>query len=379
VSSALARRWVDGIILVLAVAAQVDVWLNESQTPRLVTAPAALLWTLPLLARRRYPLAAPVFVFAVVMAESFLPTDVVVSSRVNAFALIAAFCVVGTHPNARDALLGGGAGFVCISAIVLNDVSRADAEAAVTVFLLGAGGWAIGRALAERERVAADLRLRTERLEREQDAAAMAERTRIAGELHDVIAHSVSVMTIQAGAARLLLDEDPERAREPLVAVEETGHQALQEMRRLLGILRGADGTAGRDPQPGMAQLDGLVEQVRRAGLAVEVTREGEPAALTPGVDLAAYRVVQEALTNVLKHAGAARAGVHVRRGKDRLELEVVDDGEGETPPEDGRNGYGLLGMRQRVALYGGEFRAGPRPTGGFRVLASFPVQEDDG
>ena len=376
--AALARRWVDGIVLVLAVAAQVDVWLNDSETPRVLTAPAALLWTLPLLDRRRHPLAAPVLVFAVVTAESFLPGDVVVSSPVNAFALIAAFCVAGTHPNARHALLGGGAGFLCTSAIVLNDADRADAEAAVAVFLFGAGSWAVGRALAERERLAADLRLRAEHLEREHDAAAMVERTRIAGELHDVIAHSVSVMTIQAGAARLLLDEDPARARQPLIAVEQTGHQALQEMRRLLGVLRGPDRAADRDPQPGMAHLDGLLDQVRRAGLDVSLRRDGDPPRLPPGVDLAAYRVVQEALTNVLKHAGASRADVHVRHGRDVLELEVLDDGRGPTALGDPRGGYGLVSMRQRAELYGGDLEAGPGPSGGFRVSARLPVRQED-
>ena len=230
----------------------------------------------------------------------------------------------------------------------------------------------MGRALAERTRRAEELQQRAERLEREQQTAALAERARIARELHDVVAHSVSVMTIQAGAARLLLDEDPSRAREPLVAVEETGHQALAEMRRLLGVLRGSDDGETLAPQPGMAQLDALVEQVRAAGLPVDVRVEGEVRPLAPGVDVAAYRVVQEALTNVLRHAGAARAQVAIRYGGDALELHVTNTGH--AAGNGGGGGQGLIGMRQRVELYGGELEAGPRAEGGYAVRALLPT-----
>ena len=178
-------------------------------------------------------------------------------------------------------------------------------------------------------------------------------------------------MTVQAAAARLLFDDDPTRARESLVAVEETGRQALGEMRRLLGILRGDERETRLAPQPGIGALDALVEQVRAAGLPVDVLVEGEPKPLPPGVDLAAYRVVQEALTNVLKHAGAARARVRIRYGATALELAVTNDGRAR---RNGRGGHGLVGMRERVALYGGEFEAGPRGEGGYAVRATLPA-----
>ena len=372
-----ARRWADAAIVLLAIAAQVDVWTSDTQTPHAVTAPAALLWTLPLLWRRRYPLGAPVLVFATLAAEAFLPGDVTTESSVNAFALIGTFCVAGTHPDPRYALLGGGAGFVAISSIVLNDADESTRQTAVAIFCLGAAAWALGRALAERGRRAEVLEARAERVEREHEAAVLSERARIAGELHDVIAHSVSVMTIQAGAARLMLDEDPQRAREPLEAVEETGHQALGEMRRLLGILRGGD-EGERAPQPGLAHLDALMEQVRSAGLPVELVREGTWKPVSPGVDLAAFRIVQEALTNVLKHAPGASASVLLRYAGGQLELEVTNGAGDRNGAGAESGGYGLIGMRQRVALYGGELESGPRPDGGYRVAARIPLAEEE-
>jgi signal transduction histidine kinase len=176
---------------------------------------------------------------------------------------------------------------------------------------------------------------------------------------------------VQAGAARLLLEDDPERAHSSLLSVEETGRQALAEMRRLLGILRADEQPAALVPQPGIAELGSLVEQVRSAGVPVELVIEGTPHALPPGVDLAAYRVVQEALTNTLKHAGAARARVLIRYGTAAVELSVTNDGR---LARDGRAGHGLVGMRERVSLYGGEFEAGPRPEGGYIVRARLPI-----
>jgi signal transduction histidine kinase len=180
-------------------------------------------------------------------------------------------------------------------------------------------------------------------------------------------------MTVQAGAARLLLDEEPLRAREPLLAVEETGRQALAELRRLLGILRQGEAEQGLAPQPGVADLGALLERCERAGLPVELKVEGEPKALAPGVDLAAYRVVQEALTNAIRHAGPARASVIVRYGDRALQLEIADDGR--TPKKAGGRGHGLVGMRERVAVYGGDFEAGPRPAGGYVVRARLPLE----
>ena len=369
--SLLARRWVDAGVVVLAVAAQAEVWADPEQTPHAVTAPAALLWTLPLLLRGRFPLAAPAVVFAVLGLESFLPGQLVTQSEINGFALIAAFCVAGTHANPRRALAGGAIGYAALAAIVLVDVPPS--RSAAGIFLLSAAAWALGRAIAERGRRTHELEQHARHLEQAHEAAALAERARIAAELHDVVAHSVSVMTIQAGAARLLLDDDPEKARQPLSAVEETGHQALAEMRRLLGVLRGGNDTA-LTPQPGLAQLDALVEQTRAAGLPVDVSSDGEPRPLPPGIDLTAFRIIQEALTNVLKHGGAARAHVRVRYHPDALELGVTNSGR---VAQNGTGGYGLLGMRQRVALYGGELETKPRAEGGFEVHARLPTTAD--
>jgi signal transduction histidine kinase len=179
------------------------------------------------------------------------------------------------------------------------------------------------------------------------------------------------VMTVQAGAARLWLEDDPGRAREPLLAVEHAGREALGELRRLLGILRRDEREPAPRPQPGLANLDALVAQARRAGLPVELVINGAPAPLPAGVDLAAYRIVQEGLTNTRKHAGAARACVAVRYRPEALELEISDDGR---TGANGSGGHGLVGMRERVALYGGRLEAGPRPEGGFTIHASLPL-----
>ena len=183
-------------------------------------------------------------------------------------------------------------------------------------------------------------------------------------------------MTVQAGAARLLLDDDPARAIAPLRSVEETGRQALTEIRRLFEVTREDGDDVPFGPRPGIANLDALVQHARRAGLSVELAVEGEPVTLSPGLELAAYRVVQEALTNSLKYAGPTTAQVGVRFGRDALDLEVVDRGRGPVRREGTGTGHGLIGMHERVALYGGELEAGPRTEGGFAVRARLPVEQ---
>jgi signal transduction histidine kinase len=247
------------------------------------------------------------------------------------------------------------------------------------VLAIAAVAWLVGFAYHERNRRTAELTARAERAEREREtearAAAAEERARIAREMHDVVAHSLSVMVVQAGAAEAMLDADPERARRPLAAVQQTGRSALTELRRMLGVLREmADEGPGLAPQPGLSALDELARQVREAGLPVNVRVEGEPRPLPPGIDLSAYRIVQEGLTNALKHAGPATAEVVVRYGPRELELVVRDDGRGRGPSANG-GGHGLLGMRERVALYGGDLTAGPRPEGGFALAARLPLE----
>ena len=226
--------------------------------------------------------------------------------------------------------------------------------------------------------LAASDRNRDGRREEQTRQALEEERQRLARELHDVVAHSVSVMTVQAGGVRRLLRPEQEREREALLTIEETGRQALAEMRRMLGVLGGADDPAAAPlaPQPGMSGLASLIRAVRDAGLQIEYRVKGEPAALPPGIDLSAYRIVQEALANALEHAGLARAKVEVRWGRDMLELEISDDGEG-TGPNGDAAGQPLAGMRERVALCGGRLESGPRPGGGYFVRARLPVRED--
>lgn len=260
--------------------------------------------------------------------------------------------------------------------------------------------WTTGRSARLRWAYMSELEDRAARLERAREAdrraARAEERSRIARELHDVVAHHVSVMTVQAAAARKVLAASPELAADALSAIEEMGRTAMAEMRNIVGVLR-TDGEEGeRAPQPGVGDLPGLVEQMREAGLRTQLWIEGEPDRLPPGVDLAAYRLVQEALTNSLRHAGpSARAWVTVRHEPGGLTVRVEDDGRGPRREDADRNagrnidrdagrggdrngertGHGLVGIRERVALYGGVLRIGPRQGGGFEVCARFPVK----
>jgi signal transduction histidine kinase len=205
--------------------------------------------------------------------------------------------------------------------------------------------------------------------------AVAAERAAIARELHDIVAHHMSVMVVQAGAARAVGSRDPAAAAEALRQIEASGRTGLAEMRRLLEVLKAEEDGDGRAPQPGLDRLGELLDAMRASGLPVEAVVEGAPRVLSPGVDLSAYRIVQEALTNSLRHAGGATARVVVRYEPDALELEIADDGLG--PPEDpeASGGHGLIGMRERVQLFGGELDAGPRPGGGFLVRARLPSE----
>jgi signal transduction histidine kinase len=234
----------------------------------------------------------------------------------------------------------------------------------------------IGRDLRRRRREIALLRDRASRLEREREeraaTAVVQERGRIARELHDVVAHGVSVMVVQAQAGPRLLG-DAELARAAFRSIEASGREALVELRRLLGILRTGDEQLAIGPQPGLDSLDSLVEQVREAGLPVVLTIEGEQAPLPPGVDLSAYRIVQEALTNSLKHAGRAEAEIVIRYTASALELRIADNGA--PPPANGNGtGHGLVGMRERVALYGGSLETGVVEQGGYEVRARLPL-----
>jgi signal transduction histidine kinase len=372
-------RWVtlhafDAAVVALAAAIQVEIWTGAVIGPKLALVPGMLLGTLPLLLRRRLPLAAPAYAFAALAGLTFVDAQATTSTDLTVAALVFAFWSVGANTDGHKAIAGLLAGLAAIFVIIERDPNLGHADQMV-LYVLGAGAWLAALDLQRRTQRAAELeeeaaRLERERAERER-AAVTEERHRIARDLHDVIAHSVSVMTVQAGAARLLLDEEPERARRPLLSVEETGRQALAEMRRLLGILRSDETHPTLAPQPGLARLDDLLEQARAAGLPVKLTIEGEPQPLPAGLDLAAYRIVQEALTNARKHARPARTEVAVRYRRDTLELEIENDGRIASECE---SGHGLVGMRERLTLYGGELQAGPGPGDSFAVRAHVPV-----
>jgi signal transduction histidine kinase len=255
----------------------------------------------------------------------------------------------------------------------------------ISTLLATAVAWLAGDNLRQRRLRWAAMEERARLLEREREdrdrAAVVAERLRIARELHDVVAHSMSVIAVQAGVGRHVIESDAAAARDALAVIESTSRGALTEMRRMLGVLRQGD-EAAMHPMPGLADIPALVAETRRTGLGVAVESTGALADVPAGVDLAAYRVVQEALTNVLKHGGPV-AHVTVACSEGRVELEVADEGRAERPSrQDSRGreidvapgaGQGLIGMRERVELYGGTFEAGSRPGGGFRVHATLP------
>jgi signal transduction histidine kinase len=347
-----------------------DVWTSGDYftASKAIYVSAGLLMTLPLAWRRRAPLA----VVAVVMGALVFESLAVGSAPTPDSPLVAwllAIYSVAAHCDRARALVGGAmsvaAGLVWIG---LDDFFFP-----VVVFT---GAWLAGRMVRQRETHARLVEERSAALDRERAAnarvAAAEERARIARELHDVLSHSVSVMVVQAGAERMALGSDRAATGETLEAIERTGRQALAEMRRLLGMLRVGNEPAAHAPQPTLAELEGLVSHVREAGLPVELEVEGEPTAVPEGVAVSAYRIVQEALTNVLKHAGPAQARVVVRYEGRELELEISDDGRGAR--DAGEAGHGLVGMRERVALYGGDFDASTRNGGGFVVRARLPL-----
>jgi signal transduction histidine kinase len=377
VASPLRRHFFDALVVLLVVTAEIKVWIVPGEGPKAVFIVASLLWTLPLLLRRRLPFAAPVLCFAVQAGSAFAdPTIGAETTGLVAFLL--AFWVVGAHNERTQAIAGTAIGFACMAVLVRVD-ERLGLEEAISGILLGGFVALIAYALQQRTKRAAELEERAASLERERErterAAMAAERRRIARELHDVIAHSVTLMTVQAGAARLLLEGDPKRALEPVSSVEETGRLALAELRRLLGILHAepGEGEVSLAPQPGLARIGDLLTGARRAGLPVELEVAGERRVLPPGIDLTAYRIVQEALTNAHKHGGPTRARVFLHYRSEALELEVTTDGAIAPNGGDG-SGHGLVGMRERVALYDGTFEAGPRAQGGYAVRALLPV-----
>jgi len=341
---------------------------------RWFAAPAVVIVILPLLARRRFPFAGPVSVWLVSVALSLVDGRLVVSPRgLFAAGLVAAF-LLGNAADALRARVGLGVVLGASALLVYRNPDHTAGELAF-VPITFAVGWLAGFALRERAQEADAAEERAAQAERERETAvrlaAAEERARIARELHDIVAHAVSVMVLQAGAVRHQLPEGLEE-RNALEAVEQTGRSALAEMRRLLGAFRRENDDLELAPQPSLAALGSLVEEVGRAGLPVRLQVEGEPFPLPPAIDLSAYRIVQEGLTNALKHAGAAQAHVLLRYDPGELRIEVRDDGAG-APVGDGL-GHGLVGVRERVKIYGGEMTAGPVAEGGFVLATRLPL-----
>jgi signal transduction histidine kinase len=357
-------RLVDGL-LAAALTAVVLVEFSRTGKP-LLQAAGLLLTTVPLLWRRRYPIPAYVVQNAGLFAWLAPP---LITSLVAVFLGCYSMSLYTRHRSASFAIPLAQAALLAAIGIP-NHFYTPAIPAWLAELTAGVGTWLAGdavRSLAERSR----------RLERERELVARVaiaeEQARIARELHDIVAHSVSIMVVQAGAARRLIAGSPERAGEALRTVEESGREALTELRQLLGVLSEGEQEAVLAPQPGLAQLDALVERLRQTGFAVELERQGAREPLPPGLELAAYRVVQEALTNALKHAGGPPTRVLVRLADGRLDLEVRS-ARGQAAPDAEGAGRGLVGMRQRVAVLGGELEAGPLPDGGYAVRATLPV-----
>jgi signal transduction histidine kinase len=348
----------------------------------------SLLQTLPLAFRRRAPL--PAFALTIVGVCAYYTLGYEVTD--GTLATFVGVYTVAAYEDRPRSLLGLGLLAVGMTWYWVARAEPFDPTTPIWIGILGLLSWGLGEYVRTRRAYTAEVEALAERLERaravEARQAVWQERVRLARELHDVIGHTVNVMVIQAGAGRRTLASDRGQAERAFQTIESTGRAALDELDRLLGILRTADEEPDLPPQPGLEQLGALAGRFQDAGLPVEITVEGDEVPLPRSLDQSAYRIIQEALTNALRHAGGATARVAVRYGQDRLELEVVDDGRGaagngsesavgrQSTDSDRlrRSGRGLIGIRERVALFGGDLEAGPRAAGGFAVRCRLPL-----
>lgn len=377
-------RLLDGVVvLVLAGTALAQVW--SSPPPSLVGGPAvhtvlALAFSVPLLARRRFAVA----VLATVLAAAWLQLELGGGLGQPFFAVLIALYSAGAH--ASRPLTYAGPLAVALQ-VVLLDVPRlregAPWDEVLPAWIILVGSWAFGRWMRRRAAAAAALTERAEAAERDRDEqaarAVTEERARIARELHDLVAHSVGTIVIQAQGAQRVFDTSPEQARVALSSIETAGRAGMAEMRRLLGLLTDdRDGATETAPQPTLDEVRTLVDRLRAGGLPVDLQVEGAVRALPAGLELTGYRVVQEAMTNTLKHAGRVPVDVRLRYGAEWLDIEVCDQGPDgrDRPPVDRDSGSrGLVGMRERVSLYGGTIVTGPTSSGGFAVRARIPLK----
>jgi len=342
---------------------------NAVSTVVVVAAGTALWW------RRTRPLIALVVVTGVLtLSHELLAVHVLFFGQFVPFG-VAVFSAA-RHGRGKGPWLGAG---LAAASLLYIDLRIDELQAPGEIFFhwgVTTVVWCFGAALRINHERAEDSRRRAVEVEvdaaRQTMAAVTEERTRIARELHDVVAHAVTSMVVQAGAAEQVVDDDPAFTRSALASIRRSGTEALGEMRRLVTMLRSGDDTASLAPQPGVEGIGELVQAAADSGLEASLELEGDPYDLPTGLDLAAYRVVQEALTNVRRHSGASKVEVRLRYALDHLAIEVRDDGVGAKEPRKG--GHGLVGMRERAALYGGEIDTGPLPDRGFRVLVRLPV-----
>jgi signal transduction histidine kinase len=392
---AVREYWFELLIAFLAIAGMLELVVGRNlpgapTTSLWFSVPAIAVLVLPLIAQRRFPFAAPAAYWLMAAALSFV--DGLLIAFVGSLGVVglAAAFLLGNLRDDRQAGIGLAIVLGCIVIVVTNIPGAQSASDLIFIPLRFVVAWVAGYAmrarseqaeaaemrakLAEREREAAEMRATLAEREREAAAriAVAEERTRIARELHDIVAHAMSVMVLQVGAVRHKLPHTLEEDRDALGRVEQAGRTALTEMRRLLGAMRSNGDRVDLGPQPGLDALDSLVEDISRAGLPVRLHVDGERLPLPRAIDLSAYRIVQEGLTNALKHAHASQADVTVRYRPDGVELEVADDGKG--PAVTNGHGHGLVGIRERAKIYGGEMSAGAAPAGGFVLSARLPV-----
>jgi len=387
--------WFELLIALMAVAGMLELAVGRNSpgapaTSLWFSVPAVAVLVLPLLASRRFPFAAPTAYWLMAAGLTFVDGLLIpFIGSLGVVGLATAF-LLGNLRDQRQAGIGLAIVLGCIVIVVSNIPGQQSASDLIFIPLRFVVAWVAGYALreraeqaeaaemratlAEREREAAEMRATLAEREREAAAriAVAEERARIARELHDIVAHAVSVMVLQVGAVRHNLPQTHEEDRDALGHVELAGRTALAEMRRLLGAMRRDGDGVELEPQPGLDGLDSLVEDVGRTGLPVRLHVDGDPFPLPRAIDLSAYRIVQEGLTNTLKHARASQADVTVRYRPDELEVEVADDGAG-AATSDGL-GHGLVGMRERVKIYGGVMNAGTAPEGGFILSARLPL-----
>jgi signal transduction histidine kinase len=377
IRAAARQYWFEMSVALLATVGVVELALREAEpsSPLWVAVSIVAVLVLAVVARRRFPFAAPAAYWAIAAAFSFVD-GVLIPSMQSLFPIgMAVAFLLGNLRNGLKAATGLGVVLAAAAVIVYKIPGHTTAEL-VFVPLEFAISWLAGYALRERAEQAEAAEIRATQAERERETVARIavaeERARIARELHDIVAHAVSVMVLQVGAVRHKLPDELEEDSDALRRVEQAGRTALAEMRRLLGAMRREGDGIELGPQPGLDGLDSLLEDVDGAGLPVRVHVEGEAFPLPRAIDLSVYRIVQEGLTNSLKHARASHADVTFRYRPDELEVEVVDDGAGAATSD--ALGHGLVGIRERVKIYGGKMSAGAAPTGGFVLSARLPL-----